>query len=75
MIAQNTRPASVVDNGDEGSSPVRIRKLEFELLVRRALKELPPEFRDTPEAHFLYEFGCVTRMDVARLVYRPQTPY
>jgi NTE family protein len=34
--------------------------------------KLPAELRDTPEARFLYNFGCVTTMDIAQLIYRPQ---
>ena len=32
---------------------------------------LPEELRKTPEAKFLYEFGCVTTMDIVELIYRP----
>jgi len=32
---------------------------------------LPEDLRKTPEAKFLYEFGCVTTMDVVELIYRP----
>lgn len=32
---------------------------------------LPPALREMREAQFLYNFGCVTRMDVAQLIYRP----
>ena len=35
--------------------------------INRLLEKLPPELRNLPEAEFLYEFGCVTRMDIARL--------
>jgi NTE family protein len=35
---------------------------------------LPEELRNTPEAKFLYEFGCVTTMDIVELVYRPGDP-
>jgi len=33
--------------------------------------KLPQELRDTPEGRFLYNFGCVTTMDIAQLIYRP----
>jgi NTE family protein len=33
--------------------------------------QLPDELKDTPEAKFLYNFGCVTTMDIAQLIYRP----
>jgi NTE family protein len=32
---------------------------------------LPERLRKTPEAKFLYEFSCVTTMDVVELIYRP----
>ena len=35
---------------------------------------LPEDLRATKEAQFLYEFGCVTRMDIVRLSYRPSEP-
>ena len=36
--------------------------------------QLPENIRKTPEAKFLYEFGCVTTMDIVELVYRPLDP-
>jgi NTE family protein len=42
--------------------------------VNTLLESLPPEIRDTPVADFLYEFGCVTTMDIVQLVYRPSDP-
>jgi NTE family protein len=35
---------------------------------------LPEELRNTREAKFLYEFGCVTTMDIVELIYRPSDP-
>lgn len=35
-------------------------------------EKLPQELRDTPEGRFLYEYGCVTTMDIALLIYRPE---
>ena len=32
---------------------------------------LPDALRATPEARFLYEFGCITTMDIVQLIYRP----
>src|SRR6267154_452355 len=32
---------------------------------------LPENLRKTPEAKFLYDFGCVTTMDVVELIYGP----
>jgi NTE family protein len=46
--------------------------------VRRIINELhkllPPELADTPEAKRLYDQGCVTQMDIALLIYRPNEP-
>jgi NTE family protein len=36
--------------------------------------KLPEELRATPEARYLYKFGCVTTMDIVHLIYRPETP-
>jgi NTE family protein len=33
--------------------------------------KLPEELRQTREAKYLYEFGCVTTMDIVELIYRP----
>ncbi len=46
--------------------------------VRHAINELhkllPPELASTEQAKRLYEYGCVTEMDIVRLVYRPVEP-
>lgn len=34
--------------------------------------KLPDELKNSPEAKFLYNFGCVTTMDIVQLIYRPQ---
>jgi NTE family protein len=36
--------------------------------------QLPQGLRNTPEAKFLYDFGCVTTMDIVELIYRPPDP-
>ena len=36
--------------------------------------KLPEELRKTREAKYLYEFGCVTTMDIVELIYRPTDP-
>ena len=41
--------------------------------INELLEKLPAEFRRLPEAEFLYQFGCVTTMDIVQLVYRPAT--
>ena len=33
--------------------------------------KLPEELRQTPEARFLYDFSCVTTMDIVQIIYRP----
>jgi NTE family protein len=46
--------------------------------VRHAINELhkllPPDLANTEQAKRLYEFGCVTEMDIVQLVYRPTEP-
>jgi NTE family protein len=46
--------------------------------VRHAINELhkllPPELANTEQAKRLYEYGCVTEMDIVRLIYRPVEP-
>jgi NTE family protein len=42
--------------------------------VNALLERLPPEIRNTPVCDYLYEFGCVTTMDIVELVYRPDDP-
>jgi NTE family protein len=46
--------------------------------VRHAINELhkllPPELASTEQAKRLYEYGCVTEMDIVRLIYRPVEP-
>jgi NTE family protein len=42
--------------------------------VRHIINELlerQPELRDSREGRILYEFACVTTMDIAQLIYRP----
>jgi len=46
--------------------------------VRHVINELhrllPPEIAATPQAKRLYDHGCVTEMDIATLIYRPNEP-
>ena len=37
-------------------------------------KLLPPDLANTEQAKRLYEYGCVTEMDIVQLVYRPTEP-
>jgi NTE family protein len=40
-------------------------------VINELHKLLPPEIANTPEAKRLYDHGCVTEMDIATLIYRP----
>ena len=46
--------------------------------VRHAINELhkllPPDIANTEQAKQLYEYGCVTEMDIVQLIYRPIEP-
>jgi NTE family protein len=46
--------------------------------VRHAINELyellPPKLANTEQARRLYEYGCVTEMDIVQLIYRPLAP-
>lgn len=39
--------------------------------INNLIEQLPEALRQTPEAKFLYRFGCVTTMDIVRLSYQP----
>lgn len=43
-------------------------------VINELHKLLPPEIADTSQARRLYEHGCVTEMDIATLIYRPNQP-
>ena len=42
--------------------------------INELWERLPPELRALPSAKWLYDFGCVTTMDIAHLIYRPGEP-
>ena len=42
--------------------------------INELLERLPPELRELPAAKWLYDFGCVTTMDIAHLIYLPGAP-
>lgn len=42
--------------------------------INALFEMLPDALRATPEAQFLYEYGCVTTMDIVQLIYRPAEP-
>lgn len=44
---------------------------DVRFVINDLWEKLPPELRATREAQALYEYGCVTTMDVAQLIYRP----
>jgi NTE family protein len=56
----------------------RTRQTTKMLDVRHAINELhkllPPELASTAEAERLYNYGCVTTMDIVQLIYRPDQP-
>jgi NTE family protein len=39
--------------------------------INNLWEQLPEHLRKTAEAKFLYNFGCVTTMDIVQLIYRP----
>ena len=43
-------------------------------VINELHKLLPPELAATPQAKRLYDHGCVTEMDIATLIYRPNEP-
>jgi NTE family protein len=42
--------------------------------IRELCEQLPPELLELPSTKFLSEFGCITTMDIAHLIYRPEEP-
>ena len=42
--------------------------------INELYKLLPPELASTEQAKRLYEYGCVTEMDIVRLIYCPVEP-
>jgi NTE family protein len=49
-------------------------KHEMRHAINELHKLLPEELANTEQAKRLYEFGCVTEMDVVQLIYRPVEP-
>jgi NTE family protein len=49
-------------------------KHEMRHAINELHKLLPENLANTEEARRLYEFGCVTEMDVVQLIYRPLEP-
>jgi NTE family protein len=43
-------------------------------IINELHKLLPPEIASTPQAKRLYAHGCVTEMDIAQMIYRPNEP-
>jgi len=50
------------------------QKHEVRHAIEELMKILPPQLRNTEQANRLYEFGCVTEMDIVQLIYRPHEP-
>jgi NTE family protein len=50
------------------------QKHEVRHAIEELMKILPPELRNTEQAKRLYQFGCVTEMDIVQLIYRPHEP-
>jgi NTE family protein len=50
------------------------QKHEVRHAINELMKILPPDICNTAEAKCLYEFGCVTEMDIVQLIYRPHEP-
>ena len=48
-----------------------IEKHDVRHNINTLWQKLPQAMRDTPEARFLYAYGCVTTMDIAQVIYRP----
>jgi NTE family protein len=83
--AQGELPANLdeVNERDQdirycGRSNICLNALRYKHNVRNAINELykllPPDIARTDQAKRLYEHGCVTEMDIVRLVYRPVEP-
>jgi NTE family protein len=79
-LPTNLEEVSERDKDIRFSSRTRITTENFRQRheVRHAIEELmailPPELRNTEQANRLYEFGCVTEMDIVQLIYRPREP-
>jgi NTE family protein len=79
-LPRNLDEVSERDNDIRYSSRTQISSKAFRDRhdVRHAINELhkllPPDLADTEQAKRLYEYGCVTEMDIVQLVYRPIKP-
>jgi NTE family protein len=83
--ARGRRPADLEDVSERKkdicySSRTRAATDIFRLMhdvrhnINNLWDRLPEKLRKTPEAKFLYDFGCVTTMDIVELIYRPTAP-
>lgn len=43
-------------------------------LINELYELLPEAIKEAPQAQQLYEYACITRMDIAQLIYRPLEP-
>ena len=77
QLPTNLEEVSERDKDIRFSSRTRITTDNFRQKheVRHAIEELmeilPPDLRNTEQANRLYEFGCVTEMDIVQLIYSP----
>lgn len=51
-----------------------MQKHEVRHAINELMEKLPADIRETPEAKRLHAFGCVTNMDIAQIIYRPNAP-
>jgi NTE family protein len=80
LLPRNLDEVNERDNDIRYSSRTQISSNAFRNRhnVRHAINELhkllPPDLAETEQAKRLYEYGCVTEMDIVQLVYRPVEP-
>jgi NTE family protein len=80
QLPTNLEEVSERDKDIRFSSRTRIttdnfrQKHEVRHAIDELMKILPPEVRTTEQAKRLYQFGCVTKMDIVQLIYRPHEP-
>jgi NTE family protein len=80
QLPTNLEEVSERDKDIRFSSRTRIttenfrQKHEVRHAIEELMKILPPALRNTEQANRLYEFGCVTEMDIVQLIYRPHEP-
>ncbi|HKF11673.1 MAG TPA: DUF3734 domain-containing protein [Xanthobacteraceae bacterium] len=63
----------IVTVDDLGLDPCACRKPKSGRIGDRCVCAVQ-ELKETREAKWLYNFGCVTTMDIVQLIYRPRDP-